>query len=168
MDVWNSPPSVGLDKRKEYVVSKMKEGYELLVSPRRVRLFKVGVGYIPCAVQIFRKLISENLIVLASDEGDEAVYKLNATAKVRIEKSKPAPSRLLIDDDEDDPETAFLLGGAIDVEEDEILDDEEEDAEDEVEVDVDVLPPMTGMEDEEDDLGDPDEPATDEEDDFIG
>jgi hypothetical protein len=98
MDVWNSPPSVGLDKRKEYVVSKMKEGYELLVSPRRVRLFKRGVGYIPCAVQIFRKLEHENLLNFVGEDEDEKIYKLNSTVKIRVEKAKPKKTYIEEDD----------------------------------------------------------------------
>ncbi len=138
MDLWNSPPSVGLDKRKEYVVSKMKDGYVLQVSPKRVRLFKVGAGYIPCAVQIFRKLIAENLIFLVSEDEDESVYHLHvAAAKSKAEKAKKAAAKkTAIIEDDDDADAKFLLEvPLVEEEEDDVLDDEEEEVDDLLDID---------------------------------
>lgn len=163
MDVWNSPPSVGLDKRKEYVVSRMKEGYELLVSPKRVRLFKVGSGYIPCAVQIFRKMMQENLLLLVSEDDEEAVYKLNVTAKVKIERAKPAPR--VVEEDEDEADTFLIEGTLVDVDSDEEGELDEEDLEEETDeldgLDEEFLnpPPIPSSDDEynDDDEGEPEE-----------
>ena len=132
MDTWHSPPSIGIDKRKEYVITKLKEGFELRVSPNRVRLFKAGQGYIPCALPIYRRLLAENLIIAAGTRAGDQLFIFNPEVKQKGGvKKKP----IIIDDDPEEELTlevpiAIAELDAVDVEgADDLLDvdDEEED-----------------------------------------
>lgn len=102
MDTWHSPPSIGIDKRKEYVVSKLKEGFELRVSPNRVRLFKAGQGYIPCALPIYRRLLAENIIIESGTRAGDQVFVYNPEIKSKGGTQKKKP--VIIDDDPLDEE----------------------------------------------------------------
>jgi hypothetical protein len=134
MDTWHSPPSIGIDKRKEYVVSKLKEGFELRVSPNRVRLFKAGQGYIPCALPIYRRLLAENIIIENGSRAGDQVFIFNPEVKTKGgSKKKP----VIIDDDPLEEELTIEVPislaelDAVDVEgADELLDAEDEEEED--------------------------------------